>query len=104
MKKLFSLLLIAALSCTDTKPEAVKARLLADDDFKQYLTALTIKFSTDPASPDAAYKVAEAEKTSFFYYQRLYKNYISKNLLTSQQLNEIIEEKMLVELKEKKPD
>ncbi len=76
------------LSCTGpTDPASVKARLLADEDFKGYIVAQKQKLATGGTN-------AAAEQKSFKHFQRLYKNYISKNLVTTQQFNEIVKEEM----------
>jgi hypothetical protein len=86
---LISIFLTAFLACTEPKdPATVKARLLSDDDFTHYIQAQKRKIA-------AGGKDEAAEKESFRYYQRIFKNYVSKSLLTTPELNTIIQEQMV---------
>jgi hypothetical protein len=87
LRWVFCLVVIVASCDTARDPASVKAKLLADEDFKNYIVAQKAKMSSPISNEDA-------EKTSFKYYQKLYKNYISKNLLTTQELNAIIKERI----------
>lgn len=91
MKRILPVLLgfFVLLSCNEAKdPASVKAKLLADEDFKQYVVAQKQKIASGGSD-------AKAEEESFRYFQKIYKNYISKNLLTTQEFNEITKEELM---------